>query len=153
MSETKENVVEVGGGYVENEDFVPNLTDIHGTFNTSGVGAHHDPATVSPIFEADRKATAAQVKAALDPEDDSVDRSKVIFSRPQTIAAVDHEAEEESLVKAADATLADGPAVIGGPTPGEKEAAKSGDEGEDAAKTAQEKANAGGGATKASDKK
>jgi hypothetical protein len=137
MSDTSTEAVQVGGGYVEDPDFVPDPTDHHGTLNTSGIGAHQDPAVISPMFEVDKKATAAQIKAALDPEDTSVDSSKVLLTTPQTVVAVDHDDEKASLLKRAEAELAD-PVVIGGTgeegTDAEKEAAESGPEGEQAAK-------------------
>lgn len=136
MSDTSTEAVKVGGGYVEDPDFVPDPTDMHGTLNTTGIGAHQDPAIVSPMFEVDKKATAAQIKAALDPDDTSVDSGKVLLTTPQTVVAVDHDAEREALVKRAEAELST-PVVIGGTgeegTDAEKEAAKSGPEGEQAA--------------------
>lgn len=129
----KDDVAVVGGPYVEDPDFVPNPTDLHGTFNTSGVGAHHDPSTVSPIFEVDRQATAAQIAAALDDDDDSVSSDTVLFPSHQQFAAADPEADKEALLNRAQARLDNGPVVIGEPGPAEKEAAESGDEGAAAA--------------------
>lgn len=124
MSDSKNKVVEFGGAYVENTNFVPEASDVHGTFNTSGVGASHDPATISPIFAIDRLTVAAQIKAALDPEDHSVSADKVIFATPTTFTPVDPDAEKAALLAKADAALADGPVIVGGPSALEREAAQ-----------------------------
>ena len=129
---TKDAAV-VGGAYKESDTHVPDPTDLYGTFNTSGTGAHHDPATVSPIFDVDRQATAQQIVAALDPEDDSVAESTVLFSEPQAVVSADHEGEREALLEKAKARLADGPVEVGGDTHLDKEAAQSGEEGARAA--------------------
>lgn len=136
MSQNDEAVATVGGGYVESDEFTPNPMDLHGTFNTSGVGAHHDPSTVSPMFEVDRKATAAQIVAALDPEDTSVSADTVLLPEGDK----DPEAAKEAIKAQAQALLDEGPVVIGGPTPAEAEAAKEGDEGAAAAAKQEAKA-------------
>ena len=118
--------VKVGGAYVENPDFVPNPTDMYGTFNTSGTGAHHDPATVSPIFEVDRNLTAQEIVNALDPEHPTP-RDRVVFAEPKPVVSADNEAEEKSLREKAEARL-EQEVVIGGPTPAEQEAAEGGEE-------------------------
>jgi hypothetical protein len=128
---SNEGGVVVGGAYKERDDFVPNPTDMYGTFNTHGVGAHHDPATVSPIFEADRVRAAQGVIDALDPENPTPS-DRVLFAAPVPVLAADNEAEKEELLKAAQARVDQG-VVIGGPSEAEKKAALSGQEGADAA--------------------
>lgn len=139
MAENKDGVV-VGGEYVENPDFVPNPADMYGTFNTSGTGAHHDPATVSPIFEVDRNKTAQEILNALD-EDNPTPSSRVILPEAQPVVSRDDEAAKAEIKALAEARL-EKEVVVGGPTPAEEEAAKEGEEGERAAQ-AQESKTAG----------
>lgn len=139
MAEQNKDGVVVGGEYVENPDFVPDPTDMYGTFNTSGTGAHHDPATVSPIFAVDRNKTAADILAALDPEDDSVPASRVILPEPVAVTHVDDEGAKEELRRLAQARV-EQKVVVGGPTPAEAEAGKKGEDGEKAADRQERKA-------------
>lgn len=139
MSDNKDAGVTVGGAYVENPDFVPNPSDMYGTFNTHGVGAHHDPATVSPIFEVDRNLTAREVLNALDP-DSPVSSDRVLLPEAKAVVAADDEGAKETLKALAEKRL-EKEVVIGGPSEAEKEAALSGDEGTKAAE-AQEAENA-----------
>src|SRR4051812_3702637 len=71
-----DNPIEVGGPYVENEDFVPSATDIQKQYNTSGVGAHDRIEEVSAVFDVDKVKVAQEIKGALDPEDNSVSASR-----------------------------------------------------------------------------
>jgi hypothetical protein len=116
---TKDAAVQVGGAYVENEYHVPNPLDDYGTFNTEGVGAHHDPSTVSPIFDADRAQVAKQVKAALDPEDATVPETRVQFAGE---GAPDQETQRKLLLGRAEARLEE-PVVLGDPVVSGREAA------------------------------
>lgn len=139
MADNKDGVV-VGGEYVENPDFVPNPADMYGTFNTSGTGAHHDPATVSPIFDVDRNKTAREIVNALDPEHPTPS-DRVILPEAQPVVSRDDEAAKAELLKVAKARL-EKTVVVGGPSEAEQEAAKEGEEGTRAAQ-AQESKTAG----------
>lgn len=133
--------IKVGGGYVENEDHTPNPTDMVAQFNTSGTGAHGRIEEVAPIFQVDKVKTAQEVEAALDPKNTNVDASRVIL--PSNLD--DNDAAKKDLLDRAKATIKEG-VVIGGPTPAEAEAEKSGEEGEEAA-VAQEQGNAASNST------
>lgn len=135
--DTKDGVV-VGGAYVENPDFVPDPADMYGTFNTSGTGAHHDPATVSPIFEVDRNKTAREILNALD-EDNPTPSSRVILPEAKPVLAADDEAAKAELKALAEARL-EKTVVVGGPSDAEQQAAKSGEEGAEAAAAQEHKA-------------
>lgn len=133
--------IKVGGGYVENEDHVPNPTDMVAQFNTSGTGAHGRIEEVAPIFEVDKVKTAQEIEAALDPKNDNVPASRVVL--PSQID--DNDEAKKDLKERAASRLKKG-VEIGGPTPAEDEAAKEGDEGEEAA-VEQERGNAAGNST------
>lgn len=124
-----------GAPYVENPDFVPDPTNVYGTYNTSGTGAHEDPNVVSPLYAADRKAVAQQIVSALDPEDQTVDEGTVLFPAPQANVTIqdDNGAAKQALREKAQAVLDEGPVVVGGPAPAEQAAAESGEAGEQAA--------------------
>lgn len=117
-------------GYKESDDFVPRLSDHHGTFDTSGTSgaAHQQMDTVSPIFEVGRKEAAILADRALDPNDDGVDSSLV--STPadyaSTIMPHDPEKTREDIKAKADAAR-ENPVVIGGPLKFAREAAESAD--------------------------
>ncbi len=130
-NENKDGVV-VGGVYVENPDFVSDPRDDIGTFNTSGTGAHHDPATVSSVYAVDRNKTAADILAALDEDDDSVPSSRIILPEPVQVVSVDDDGAKEELRRLAQARV-DQKVVIGGPSEAEAAAGKKGDEGDEAA--------------------
>lgn len=140
MAETTEGVT-IGGAYKESDDHVPNPADLYGTFNTHGVGAHHDPATISPIFDVDRKSVATQIKNALDPENPEPS-DRVLFAAPQAVVSADTEGEKQALMERVDAELADD-VVVGGPSRPEAEAALSGEEGTEAAEAQEAKNNDG----------
>lgn len=119
-----ESPIKVGGAYQEDEDFVPDPTDMVAQFNTSGLGAHQRIEEVSPIFEVDKVKTAAEIKAALDPDNDAVPASRVILPN----LTDDNDVAREEILDAAEARLDKG-VVIGGPTPAQREAELEGDEG------------------------
>lgn len=121
------STVEVGGPYVEDENFVPNPTDIHGVYVTDGVGPHQDPTTISPIFDVDKAAVAQQVVDALDPES-PVSASYVSLPEVTTGSSEARNEAAESLKAAAQATLDKGPVVVGEAPQVEKDAAETGDE-------------------------
>lgn len=133
--------IKVGGAYVENEDHVPNPTDMVAQFNTSGTGAHGRIEEVAPIFQVDKVKAAQEVLAALDPKNTSVPSDRVLL--PSAID--DNDEAKKDLTERAKATVKDG-VVIGGPTPAEAEAELEGDEGTDAA-VEQERGNAAGNST------
>lgn len=120
--------IKVGGPYVEDENFVPEPTDMVAQFNTEGVGAHGRIEEVSPIFEVDKVKTAQEIQGALDPDNKAVKADRVLL--PETVT--DNETAKEELLAAADARVEQG-VVVGGPTPAEREAALEGDEGVQAA--------------------
>lgn len=120
----KDSPITVGGGYQEDKDFLPNPTDMVAQFNTSGLGAHARIEEVSPIFEVDKVKTAAEIKAALDPDNDAVPSSRVVLPN----LTDDNDVAREEILDAAEARLSKG-VVIGGPTPAQREAELEGDEG------------------------
>lgn len=123
-----EPTVKVGGPYVEDENFVPNPTDIHGTYVTDGVGPHHDLSTISPIFEVDKQAVAQQVVDALNP--DSPVTSNYVSLPEVTFGTNEARSEAaETLKAAAEKTLERGPVVLNDPIGPEAAAAESGDKG------------------------
>lgn len=136
-----DNPIQVGGAYVENEDHIPNPTDMVAQYNTSGIGAHGKIEEVSPIFETDKVQTAAEIVAALDPENKTVSSDRVLL--PETIE--DNETARNTLLEAAKSRLEQG-VVVGGPTPAEREAELEGDEGVLAA-VEQERSNAAANST------
>lgn len=136
MSDNKQDDgVKVGGAYVENENHVPNPADMYGTFNTSGVGPSGDLASVSPIFETDKNATAREILNSLDPENPT-SSDRVIFGTPQAVVTSDHDGDRDRLKELAEARV-NKEVVVGGPSPIEQEAAKTGDEGTKAAEAEQ----------------
>lgn len=120
----QDSPVQVGGAYVEDPDFVPNPTDMVAQYNTSGLGAHGKIEEVSPIFEVDKVKTAQEIVAALDPDNDNVDSSRVILPN----LTDDNDVAREEILDAAERRLNKG-VVIGGPTPAESQGALEGDEG------------------------
>jgi len=102
-------------GYVENEDFVPNPTDLYGTYNTSGVGASDDPATVSPIFAQDKAASAQRFLDALDP-DNPYPKDRIIFPDPVPVVSADNDALEAEVKEQAQAAV-DAAKEAGTPVP------------------------------------
>jgi hypothetical protein len=138
---SNDNPIKVGGPYVEDENHVPNPTDMVGQFNTEGVGAHGKIEEVSPIFEVDRVKTAQEILAATDPSDDSVNADRVLLPNP----VEDNDVARDQIREAAEARVEKG-VLIGGPTPAEAEGEKEGDEGEYAA-VEQERSNAASNST------
>lgn len=136
-----DNPIQVGGAYVENEDHIPDPTDMVAQYNTSGIGAHGKIEEVSPIFETDKVKTAAEIVAALDPENKTVSSDRVLL--PETNE--DNETARNNLLEAAKARLEQG-VVVGGPTPAEREGELEGDEGVLAA-VEQERSNAAANST------
>lgn len=123
-SKSSSSPIQVGGAYSEDKDFVPNPTDMVAQFNTSGLGAHGRIEEVSPIFEVDKVKTAAEITAALDPDNDTVPSSRVLLPN----LTDDNDVAREEILEAAEARLDKG-VVIGGPTPAQREAELEGDEG------------------------
>jgi hypothetical protein len=110
-------------------------------FNTSGVGAHGKIEEVSPIFEVDKVKTAQEILAATDPDNEHVSSDKVLLPDPLG----DNETALKTVKQSAQARVDKG-VEIGGPTPAEREAEKSGDEGVLAA-VEQERSNAASNST------
>jgi hypothetical protein len=133
--------ITVGGGYVENEDHIPNPTDMVAQFNTSGTGAHGRIEEVAPVFQVDKVKTAQEIQAALDPKNTAVSSDRVLLPSTET----DNDAAKKDLKARADATVKAG-VVVGGPTPAEEEAALDGEEGE-AAAVEQERGNSASNST------
>lgn len=133
--------IKVGGAYVENEDFVPNPTDMRAQFNTSGTGAHGKIEEVAPVFEVDKVKTAQEILAALDDDNEHVDSSRVLL--PEGLD--DNETAKKRLTQVAEARVKQG-VEIGGPTPAQREAELEGDEGTLAA-VEQERGNAAANST------
>lgn len=109
--------ITVDEAYKESDDFVPNPSDMRGTYNTSGLGASERIEEVSSVFEVDKVNVAQEIVDALDP-DSPVSSSKVLLPNPV-------ESNEEALDQietAAERRLEQG-AVIGGPGPAERDAA------------------------------
>lgn len=116
--------IKVGGAYVENEDHIPEPTDMVAQFNTEGVGAHGRIEEVSPIFEVDKVKVAQEVTAALDPKNAAVPSSRVLLPE----ALDDNETAKKNLLEVAEERVKQG-VVIGEATPAEREAELEGDEG------------------------
>lgn len=118
-----DEAVKVGGAYVENEDFVPNLSDMVSQFNTSGLGASGRIEEVAAIFEADKVASAQRVLAAFDEDDDTVSADSVHL--PEQV--LDNETAKEQVIAMSKKRVEQG-VVIGGPTPAERAAEREGDD-------------------------
>jgi len=116
--------IKTGGGYVENEDHVPSLTDQEGQYNTSGLGAHQRLDEISSAYRIDKVNTAEQIVAALDPEDDSVSSDKVVLPDDPN---ANTEAAKRDLLAKAEAAIERG-AAVNEPGPAEAEAAEETDE-------------------------
>jgi hypothetical protein len=114
--------ITTGGGYVEDDNFVPDPSDLIGQFNTSGTGAHQNLDAHTNAFAIDRQAVAEQVVRALDPKDFSVNSSAVIL--PDT-DLTHEEAKAEILAKAEE--IASTPLVLGEPGPAEAAAGETTD--------------------------
>lgn len=136
-----DNPIKVGGAYVEDENHVPNPTDMVSQFNTEGVGAHGKIEEVSPIFEVDKVKTAQEILGALDPDNTNVSSDRVLL--PNLVD--DNDVAREQITEAAKARVEQG-VVIGEATPAEREAEKEGEEGEQAA-VEQERSNAAANST------
>lgn len=72
-------LIKVAGPYKESDDHVPNPTDMYRQLNTSGTGSVTNIKDVTPVFDVAQKAAHRQAGAALDPKDDTVDRSAVLL--------------------------------------------------------------------------
>lgn len=123
-----DNPITVGGAYVEDENHVPNPTDMVAQFNTEGVGAHGKIDEVSPIFEVDKVKTAQEILGALDPDNTEVSSDRVLL--PNLVD--DNDVAREDLLARAEARVKQG-VVVGEATPAQREAEKDGSEGERAA--------------------
>lgn len=124
MSDNKdESATEAVTPYKESDEHVPAKTDMYGVFQTSGTGAHHDPATASPIYDTDRQFIAEEVLKALDPEDPTPS-DRVLFAEPKAAVVSDTEGERNALKDLAQARL-DEEVVVGGPSKAEAEAGES----------------------------
>jgi hypothetical protein len=91
--------------YVENPDFVPDVTDAMGTLDTSGTagGAHEDINQVTPVFEAAKAQDLQRAALAVDPEHPEVPESEVTLSTGTTVVHGDPEEDRERVQKAAEA--------------------------------------------------
>lgn len=146
MSDT--SAVEYGDGYVEDPNFVPNVTDQFGTLDTSGTAgaAHAQIEEITPVFEVARKQNLAQAARALDPNDDSVDASMVTLPQGQVMTVVDEEKIKSDLQAKAEG--ADEPVQISAfRGPAQAAAAEEGPAAEAKAQAQTEQQGAGGGAT------
>lgn len=103
-------------GYVENEDHVPNPTDMRGTLATSGGSGHMDQNAVSDIYREDRRKVAQAI----------ADDEAHIIPDPNSEATA---AEQEDQIKEdAQALLDSGELDAGGKSEAQAEAAKDADD-------------------------
>ena len=135
-----------GDRYVENPDFVPDPTHQFGTLDTSGTAgaAHSRIEEVTPIFDIADQENAKQAARALDPDDDEVDSSLVVMPQGTPMTVVDEDAIKGRVAKRAEQAK---PVRVFGPTMAQKQAAESGEEGEEIAQAQQESTGAGSTAT------
>lgn len=105
------------GKYVEDEDFVPNPTDLRGTFETTRTGVPQNPDAMSDVFAKDRYEAAKRADEAIDGN-----------GEPLLVSDEGNREDEEAAVKdAISDTLDAGEPEPGDPTRAQKEAAEEGD--------------------------